>query len=162
MERLTRQLLQVVEQLLARLGQRLRFAPFLPHEESLRPLASLALSHCPIEGRYPKKTVRKRSAFEAARHEGLALAALQLLLGRLLVAGRHAALLRFLRRGRLGAAVALEAAAHEFLALVAFLVAGLGVAILHALLLLLLRGARLLLRVFLVLREGTRCGEGEA
>src|SRR3954462_3665402 len=146
----------MLEQLLARLGHGAR------HVQSVRPLARESLSHCPIAGRYPKKTVRKRSAFQAAGHELLALAVLQLLLGRLLVAGRHPLLLRFLRGARLGAAAALQAAAHEFLALVAFLVGGLGVAVLHALLLLLLRSRRFLLRLLLVLREGAGGCESEA
>ena len=60
------------------------------------------------------------SALQAARHEFLAVVALQLLVGRLLVAGLHALLLRLLRPASLLAA-ALQACAHEFLALVAFL-----------------------------------------
>src|SRR5207248_10068533 len=98
------------------------------------------------------RALAPRLTLEAARHEFLALAVLQLLLGRLLVARGHALLLSLLRRRRLGLAAA-QARAHELLALVALLVAGLGVAVLHALLLRLLLGARLFLRILLVLRK---------
>src|SRR6185503_18808759 len=90
-------------------------------------------------------------AAQAAAHEFLAVVALHLLVGRLLVAVLHPVLLRLLRRAR---ARVLQAFAHEFLAVVALLALRLGVAVLHPRLLLLLRGGRLLL----VLRMG---GEGE-
>src|SRR6185503_10946397 len=79
-------------------------------------------------------------AFQAAAHEFLAVVALHLLVGRLLVAVLHPVLLR---RALL---LALKAGAHEFLARVAFqlLHAGALVARLHPFLLLLLRRGGLL------------------
>src|SRR5438105_11176569 len=105
------------------------------------------------------RATRAASALEARAHELLALVALELLVARLLVAILHAALLLLLRRGG-GGAAALQAGAHELLALVALLVGRALVAFLHARLLFLLRGGRFL--VFLVLRVGGRCGKGEA
>src|SRR6185503_17833566 len=99
-------------------------------------------------------------AAQAAAHEFLAVVALHLLVGRLLVAVLHAVLLLLLRRAR---AVVLQAVAHEALALVALHLLGrrLLVAVLHALLLLLLRRARRLLLGFLFLREGGQDDERE-
>src|SRR5688500_4593456 len=71
-------------------------------------------------------------------HERLALVAFHLLLARFLVAGFHLVLLSALLVGLvvfLVHVLALQARAHEFLAVVAFTVAGLGRAVLHALLL---------------------------
>src|SRR3954467_741115 len=87
---------------------------------------------------------RGRLALQAFAHEFLALVAFEFLVAGVFVAGFHLVLLRFLLVGRSGVFTR-EAGAHEFLALVAFLVGRLFVAVFHALLLRLLLLGRLFL-----------------